>query len=877
MSFFDAGVSRARYELQADAALRTQQSLIRGYQQLGRASAIKPPTFGGAAVTAEQVKLAQAIARTAEAQARAALATNRRAESDAKAARAIAQTALIDQKRQTEAARTAAADDRAAQAALRRGQAEARAAQPRAAGGSPAVLPRTFAGFTQAGAGQLAGLAGGAFSVSALVGAGQEALALRETQNGLRAVAGSVTNYERTLKAAREQQELFGGTLRENIEGLTGLTITSRQSGATLETLIDLSQRLAVLDPSQGAAGARIALSEALSGDPTSLAKRYEIPRAALARLRDETTSASEKLLIIDQYLNKVGVSSAAVAGRIDQDALAFRRAAAEIEEATVKLGGYIARVAAVPARGITELLDTGTITGGSDVAGAELQANLITQAASFEDYAQSIRTSNDQISEAFKNDPLGGFVARQRFGLEQLNPVQFAYAQSLIQTGTATDVAIAKARELAEVSDLLTQQTQGQSGAIQALIPTMAQAASGSQENAGQVLALNSAYLQGQISVDVLKLALDGMISVQDAAAQAAFQEERETRQLERSFIDIIPAANAAANAIAGVGIAAGAAAGLPETRRIGGIGNTTGTLADRFGGGAGGVFARVDADQRALQDSRDQLALANAKTNAEKIAIFQRQLDKQTTEEGRNRVLAQIANLRNAGGGGRAGPKPTTGLGVLDQDAIQRGENAQAQLAEVNRLLERTNLTEHQRNDLLEKRRKLEQDITEEIDKQQRAALDAQLGAVQDAQARLKENREAAGLQRALQGGRISETQQEAARLRLAEISLEQQKRALDIQKDQRIAGVEVTQQAQAAQAQAVDTRQPTPITQPLPLPNLAQLPALQAPQQTIVNLTLNIDKAGNATVTQSDPNIVLNLLGQSVSFRNLSGGTP
>lgn len=867
---YDAGTATAKYVLQADAALKVQLQLIKNYQALAKASGFKPPSVSAAPLQQQSAALAKAALaaqKLATEQQKTATSANAAATSAQKltteqqrTATALVNTARAEQQLARDTANATAAQDRAAQAALRRQQAEARAARQGQNGGLGPALPRTFAGITSGGFGQLAGLTGGAFSINAAVDAGRQALALRETQNGLRAVAGSTDNYTKILKVAREQQELFGGTLQENIEGLTGLSITSRQSGAQLETLIDLSQRLAVLDPVQGAQGARIALSEALSGDPTSLAKRYEIPRAALAKLRDESTTAGEKLLIIDQYLNKVGISSAAVAGRIDQDALAFRRAKAEIEEATLKLGDYLAKVAAIPARGVTELLNTGAVTGDATAGRDQAQAGTVAAATSFEDYARRVREANAQVEAVLAKDPVAALFLRQKVTLEQLNPVQFAYAQNLIATGTASDVAFQKAQALADVSDALTQQTQGQDAAFTALIPKMALVAASSTENASQVLALNSAFLQGAVSADQVNVVLSALIGVQDAATQATFQEERETRALQRSFIDIIPAANAAAAAIAG---ARGAAGLVPENRHIGGTGNLAPGVAAGIGGGAGATFAKVDAAQRALQDSRDQLALANAKTNAEKIAIFQRQLDRQTTEEGRNRILAQIASLKNSGGGGRA-----TGLGVLDQDAIQKGEDAQAQLAEVNKLLERTNLTEHQRNDLLEKRRKLEQEITAEGEKQARASIDARLGAVQDAQKRLKEADTVAGLQRAIAGGRITGKQKTAAELRIEEIGLEQQKRALDIQKDAKAAGVAIPGSA------AQGTAGGPVITPQVPIPNLATLPPVQQ-SSVVVNISLNVDKSGNVTATAPDPNVTLNILGNAITFRNLSGG--
>lgn len=652
-----------------------------------------------------------------------------------------------------------------------------------------AALPRTFAGFTSGGLGQIGALAGVNLGAQALVDSGGQALALRETKNGLQAVAGSAENYAKVLQIARQQQELFGGTLQENIEGLTGLTITSRQSGAQLETLIDLSQRLAVLDPSQGAAGARIALSEALSGDPTSLAKRYEIPRAALAKLRDESISAGDKLLIIDQYLNRVGISSEAVAGRIDQDALAFRKAKAEIEEATLRLGDYLAKIAAVPARGLTELLDTGSITGGASAGRDQAQANAVQAATSFEDYAARVRAANAAVEAELSKDPVAALFLRQKVTLDQLNPAQFAYAQSLIVTGTAQAEAVAQAQALGDVTDSLTQQTQGQSAAFAALLPQMVAVSASSTDNAGQVLALNSAYLQGQVSIDQVRVVLSALVGVQDAASEAAAQEERETRNLERSFLAIVPAAGAAAAAIDQLN----SRRVLPHLDDTSGNVGATGNIFKGIGGGAGGAFQQVDQQQRSLQASRDALALSNAKTNADKIAIYQRQLDRQTTEQGRNQIQAQINALRNAGGGG--GGKPGgRGLSTLDRTDIALAGDQSARLAEINKRLESGKLTELQRKQLTAEKLKLEEQIGAAILKQNEALVDAQLLGVRNEQETIKEDRELAALKRRQDSAEFSPEQKRDAALREQEILLERQKRAIDLDDKARAAGLPV-----------------------------------------------------------------------------------
>lgn len=175
------------------------------------------------------------------------------------------------------------------------------------------------------------------------VAAAGEALALREQQNSLRAVAGSAELYAEAISVARQQQLLFGGTIRENLDGIQGLTIVSRESGASLQQLIDLTQRLQLKSPEQGVGGARIAITEALSGNITSLSRRFEIPKEALKGLSDTSLPVAERLALIDTYLSKIGISSETVSGRVDETAATFRKLDAEVERLQVNIGDGLA------------------------------------------------------------------------------------------------------------------------------------------------------------------------------------------------------------------------------------------------------------------------------------------------------------------------------------------------------------------------------------------------------------------------------------------------------------------------------------------------------------------------------------------------------
>jgi hypothetical protein len=237
------------------------------------------------------------------------------------------------------------------------------------------------------------GAAGLTVGVQQIVAFSQESITLANrtdnAQRSLRALAGTPELYAQALATATAQQRLFGGSLEENISGIQGLITVARSSGVELQRLVDISQRLSVKDPSQGIAGARIALNEALAGDPVSLARRYEIPRAALARIRDESTSAADKLKIIDDYLNNIGITSETVGGAINQETIAFNGLAAAIEKAQIQLGKYLSQKLAPAAVGGTKVLDA--VTGGPNQ-----NANLTALIVSLQEYTGQRNQATD-------------------------------------------------------------------------------------------------------------------------------------------------------------------------------------------------------------------------------------------------------------------------------------------------------------------------------------------------------------------------------------------------------------------------------------------------------------------------------------------------
>lgn len=229
--------------------------------------------------------------------------------------------------------------------------------QPSLADQFGASLKSNFLGVIGPAALATAAIGGITAAITGGIAAGGEALAVREQQNSLRAVAGSMGLYAEAVRTAKDQQLLFGGSLRENLDGIQGLTIVSRESGASLKQLIDLTQRLQLKSPEQGVGGARIAITEALSGNITSLSRRFEIPKEALKGLSDTSLPVAERLALIDTYLAKIGITSESVAGRVDKDAAAFRRLNAELEQTKLRAGDELASAFGQSANGLARLI----------------------------------------------------------------------------------------------------------------------------------------------------------------------------------------------------------------------------------------------------------------------------------------------------------------------------------------------------------------------------------------------------------------------------------------------------------------------------------------------------------------------------------------
>lgn len=557
---------------------------------------------------------------------------------------------------------------------------------------------------------------------------------LDKTEATVRALSGSQTRYVQVLQLARAGQQTYGGSLEENLRGLGSLVNLSNRAGVELGKLDNISRRLAIIDPVQGIEGANIALKEFLAGNgaeaAVSLARRFELPKKALADLAREGTTAQQRLAGLDALLNQQGISSDVLAGQARTLAATYDQLGAAGDNAKVAVGQLLAVLLRFPAQVTTKILiavenGLGTLAN-SDQALQDFATKAFTGAKSFDDYGQRVAFANAQLAQ------FGVHIA-------SLSPTTFAYAQALVQTGVAADVAFQRAQNYGTIVDRVTaaQSAAGTSGGdwsnqLGSLGQRAAESAAKSDYNRQAIESLTTAYEAGGLTAPEFAKAID--------ALNARFQQSQ------------VDAANSAKGIIDWANAAQGALASLPKTLKDTSGQGFTPTPFQTLGRGAGDrakpFFQGVkDANDQAQRLAQLQLQgrLINAKTSAERIAILQQELKGTTDVLERQRIQNEIDQERNSA--------------------------AKGHTSELNKQLN------------------LEERIYDSKNKQLKATLDASAAIIRDRQAKRDEEQQLRTADRVLAalGGRTDARAEDfrgRAQDRRDLILIEQQQRQLDIQ---------------------------------------------------------------------------------------------
>jgi hypothetical protein len=606
----------------AQAAGRSLQAL-QGIQIAGSAGGIQAQATALQGLTQGANQAQQAFAGLAAAQTRASAAAPNTAQAAAgiqgvgtaatRAQAGVTSLAVAQQRLATEQQRTALTSQRVATelqrteaAAIRAAAAKQRLATASTASGAAiqrnaqglAILPRTIAGLEGAAASfatTMTGAFAGAFAVQNIASFTGEAVRaanqLEDVQSSLRIIAQDAGTYDRALAAATASQRLFGGSLADNISDVQSFVLTSRTAGVALEDLITVSRQLATLDPGQGLRGANIALRELLSGNPNSLAMRFELPRKTLRALTSESATTADKLAALSTYLEDAGLSAEAVTARLDNTSQSFRNLAAGADQAQASIGSLIAR-------GLAPLADsTGAALLGVAALAQRLngQGNQFTAAAagaaaaseSYDAYAARIAATNAQIDAAVLANqrfagtfgplfsliqPFVGATLNLTARTHELSEAQFLYVRALQAGGTEGGAAVARAQTQAAALATLQTAFQTSGGALDQYKPRLVAAAAASNDNLRAITSLVTAYQAGQIGPEQFATTLAAIEAttrrVTVETGMAAFRQAEYNTANDASIQTLRQAAEAA-NADAAAKIDQAAQADLARARQ--------------------------------------------------------------------------------------------------------------------------------------------------------------------------------------------------------------------------------------------------------------------------------------------------------------------
>jgi hypothetical protein len=133
---------------------------------------------------------------------------------------------------------------------------------------------------------------------------------LEQTTVLFEGLTGSAGRAQQIVQALRQEaaRSPFGDA--ETIAAGRTLITVSDGTTESLLHLVQVSERLAAIDPAQGLEGASVALREAMSGDFQSVAERFELSRASLQRWREQGLS---NLQAVEAELNRLGVTAEVV------------------------------------------------------------------------------------------------------------------------------------------------------------------------------------------------------------------------------------------------------------------------------------------------------------------------------------------------------------------------------------------------------------------------------------------------------------------------------------------------------------------------------------------------------------------------------------
>ena len=231
------------------------------------------------------------------------------------------------------------------------------------------------------------------------------ALSAERTMTTARSLSLTPQVYNAALSAAAGQQARFGGSLSSNVGKITDFIPLTNAYGVDMTKSLNVARKLAAFDPAQGMQGASIALKEFLSGNVSSLSRRFEINRSALSKIN--TGDATEMLNSLDNVLSSMGVTDKLIDDQANTMATKYDKMVGRLDIVGQNLSGMLVN-AVTPALESMLGSDSGiaTTTGNktlSKLTSESLQSygdatlsNKVTGLSSLDPYADPAKFSKD-------------------------------------------------------------------------------------------------------------------------------------------------------------------------------------------------------------------------------------------------------------------------------------------------------------------------------------------------------------------------------------------------------------------------------------------------------------------------------------------------
>lgn len=210
-----------------------------------------------------------------------------------------------------------------------------------------------------------------------------------------------------------------------------------RRSTADIEQVISVLLRLQSLSPEQGIEGAVIALNELTGGGPdavTSLVRRFELPRQAAIKLRDEVRNGADAFVALDEVLNDLGANEELLSKRLEGPAgsiNAFRIAIEDLKLAAVDLArswnldGLIRNTA-------EEFKLLASLMGGGQF-NEDVNVSIIEGAENWNQYTKRLRETEDALTD------FAWLTEMITDKMPEMSEATFNAAKRLIEMGLST------------------------------------------------------------------------------------------------------------------------------------------------------------------------------------------------------------------------------------------------------------------------------------------------------------------------------------------------------------------------------------------------------------------------------------------------------